>query len=60
MISPDRQQGFRAYADLGAPGHRVDVIAALQDMIAYNDGKPLSCYAEEFLDAVALAFRAAG
>ncbi len=35
----------RAYADLGAPGHQVDVIAALRDMVAYNNGKPLSCYA---------------
>jgi len=35
----------RAYADLGAPGHRVDIQAVLQDMVAYNDGKPLSCYA---------------
>lgn len=35
----------RAYADLGAPGHRVDVDAALQDMVAYNGGTPLSCHA---------------
>lgn len=35
----------RAYADLGAPGHRVDVIAALTDMVAYNNGRPLSCHA---------------
>jgi len=34
----------RAYADLGASG-RVDVIAALTDMVAYNGGLPLSCYA---------------
>ena len=35
----------RAYADLGAPGHRVDVRAVLLDMVAYNGGKPLSCHA---------------
>ena len=44
----------RAYADLGAAGgadgssadgSSVDVIAALTDMIAYNGGQPLSCYA---------------
>ncbi len=37
----------RAYAELdGAePGARIDVVAALGDMITYNGGKPLSCYA---------------
>ena len=37
----------RAYADLGAPGApgAVDVIAALTNMVAYNGGQPLSCYA---------------
>jgi cyclase len=35
----------RAYADLRAPGHRVDLQAVLQDMVAYNGGKPLSCHA---------------
>jgi cyclase len=35
----------RAYADLGAADERVDILAALRDMIAYNGGKPLSCYA---------------
>jgi cyclase len=34
----------RAYADLGAAAG-VDVIAALQDMVAYNNGHPLSCSA---------------
>jgi cyclase len=34
----------RAYADLGAAGD-VDVIAALGDMVRYNNGQPLSCYA---------------
>ena len=34
----------RAYVDLGAlPA--VDILAALKDMIEYNGGKPLSCYA---------------
>ena len=35
----------RAYADLTAPGHQVDVIGAFTDMIAYNGGKPLTCHA---------------
>jgi cyclase len=34
----------RAYADLGATD-RVDLRAALGDMVTFNDGKPLSCYA---------------
>ena len=34
----------RAYADLGAAGG-VDVITALTDMVAYNIGQPLSCFA---------------
>jgi cyclase len=34
----------RAYADLGAAAD-VDVIAALTDMVRYNNGEPLSCYA---------------
>lgn len=33
------------YAGWLVPGHRVDVIAALRDMVAYNGGKPLSCHA---------------
>lgn len=37
----------RAYAELGgaAPGSPIDVVAALKDMIDYNGGRPLSCYA---------------
>lgn len=35
----------RAYADLSGADGGVDVLAALQDMVAYNGGKPLSCYA---------------
>ena len=35
----------RAYADLGAAGPDVDVIAALRDMVDYNGGEPLACYA---------------
>ena len=37
----------RAYAELdGAePGAQIDVLAAIQDMIAFNGGKPLTCYA---------------
>ena len=34
----------RAYADLGAAGD-VNVIGALTDMVAFNGGTPLSCYA---------------
>ena len=34
----------RAYADLGASGE-VDVVAALTNMVAYNGGQPLSCFA---------------
>jgi cyclase len=34
----------RAYADLGA-ADGVDLIGALQDMVEYNGGQPLSCYA---------------
>lgn len=37
----------RAYAELdGAePGAQIDVMAAIGDMIAFNDGQPLSCHA---------------
>lgn len=39
----------RAYADLsetdGGAERGVEVLTALQDMVAYNGGKPLSCYA---------------
>jgi len=34
----------RAYADLGA-GDGVDLLAALKDMVTFNGGQPLSCYA---------------
>jgi cyclase len=34
----------RAYADLGARDG-VDLLAALKDMVTFNGGKPLSCYA---------------
>jgi hypothetical protein len=30
---------------LDGTGGDVDIVAALFDMIAYNGGKPLSCYA---------------
>jgi cyclase len=49
LLDPERLPGnlHRAYAELdgaerGAP---VDLIAALQDMITYNGGRPLSCHA---------------
>jgi len=37
----------RAYFELdgGERGGRIDVMAALADMVAYNDGKPLTCHA---------------
>ena len=37
----------RAYAELdGAePGAQIDTMAAIQDMIAFNGGQPLSCHA---------------
>jgi cyclase len=35
----------RAYADLGAAAPDVDVFAAFRDMVDYNGGKPLSCFA---------------
>jgi cyclase len=35
----------RAYADLGAADGDVDLLGALKDMVEYNGGKPLSCYA---------------
>ena len=42
---------YRAYADLHAGmngtelGAPIDAVGALADMVAYNGGKPLSCYA---------------
>jgi cyclase len=27
------------------PGARIDVVAALADMVTYNGGQPLTCYA---------------
>jgi cyclase len=35
----------RAYADLGAAKPDVDAVAALRDMVEYNHGQPLSCFA---------------
>lgn len=37
----------RAYAELegAAPGAQIDVLAAIQDMITFNGGKPLTCQA---------------
>ena len=37
----------RAYAELdGAPlGQRINIAAALTDMVAYNGGRPLTCLA---------------
>jgi cyclase len=35
----------RAYRDLDPGRPEVDVVAALTDMVSYNGGRPLSCYA---------------
>ncbi|HEY0450596.1 MBL fold metallo-hydrolase [Actinophytocola sp.] len=37
----------RAYAELAGtePGGQLDAVAALRDMVAYNDGQPLTCLA---------------
>jgi cyclase len=49
LTHPERLVGnlYRAFAECeGArPGDPVDVAAALLDMVAFNDGKPLSCLA---------------
>ncbi len=49
LLDPERIVGnlHRAYAELdGAePGAPIDIRAAIADMIAYNGGRPLSCYA---------------
>ena len=49
LLDPERIVGnlHRACAELGgaAPGARIDVVAALADMVTYNGGQPLTCYA---------------
>jgi cyclase len=49
LLDPERLVGnlHRAYAELdgAAPGARIDVAAALADMVAFNGGKPLTCLA---------------
>jgi cyclase len=49
LTDPERIVGnlYRAYAELdGAePGARIDIAAAMRDMIAYNGGRPLRCLA---------------
>jgi len=35
----------RAYVDLDPTGPEFDILAALTDMVEYNGGQPLSCYA---------------
>jgi cyclase len=49
LLDPERIVGnlYRAYAELdGAPrGAPIDVLAALADMVTYNGGQPLTCYA---------------
>lgn len=48
LHDPERLVGnlHRAYADLrGTPGGPLDVRVALEDMVAYNGGRPLTCRA---------------
>ncbi len=49
LLDPERIVGnlHRAYAELDGvpPGGPIDLQAAIGDMIAYNGGKPLTCYA---------------
>ncbi len=49
LLDPERLVGnlHRAHAELNGadPGARIDQAAAPNDMITYNGGKPLSCYA---------------
>lgn len=49
LTDPERLVGnlHRAYAELdgAAPGARIDVAAALADMVTYNGGRPLTCRA---------------
>ncbi len=49
LSDPERIVGnlHRVYAELdgAAPGARIDLHAALTDMVTYNGGRPLSCHA---------------
>jgi cyclase len=49
LLDPERIVGnlYRAYAELAGAerGARIDVVAALKDMVAYNGGRPLTCHA---------------
>ncbi len=49
LLDPERIVGnlHRAYAELDGrePGCQLDLVQPLTDMVAYNGGKPLSCYA---------------
>ncbi|GAC1479842.1 MAG: hypothetical protein NVS1B12_17470 [Acidimicrobiales bacterium] len=49
LLDAERVVGnlHRAYAELGGAdrGARIDIASALGDMIAYNGGRPLSCFA---------------
>ena len=46
-LDPERIVGnlHRAYSDLDAAHPQVDIFAALQDMVAFNGGRPLTCHA---------------
>ena len=49
LLDPERIVGnlYRAYAELDGAGRGapIDVLSALADMVAYNGGRPLSCWA---------------
>jgi cyclase len=49
LLDPERIVGnlHRAYAELSGtpPGGPIDAAAALADMVAYNEGRPLTCHA---------------
>ncbi|WP_067457313.1 hypothetical protein [Actinomadura macra] len=49
LTDPERIVGnlHRAYAELDglAPGAPIDLVSALDDMITYNGGRPLTCRA---------------
>jgi len=49
LLDAERVVGnlHRAYAEVrgAAPGAQIDLTAALTDMVTYNNGQPLSCYA---------------
>jgi cyclase len=49
LLDPERIVGnlYRAYTELdgAAPGQDIDIVAALSDMVTFNEGRPLTCRA---------------